>query len=203
MGLKLKLEHFGWSFFPLFADRSVLDRYGDNYRDIYAVNGIFQNILFEGAVDETILDQIIEVGPRQYIQRQCALTKKQRKRKALRPCKGHPSVMVSIYDAQRVWKVDEPFDGGKLDTSLIPRQLVDDYRYTALEDHQHDKSSVFSLFSIKYSSKAVKAPTLRSKLPDDLQMEEIADLESRIADLMAMELQPWLQRNTTTHGTCS
>lgn len=186
--LGLKLEPFGWSFFPLFVDRKVLDRYGDNHRDIYAVNGIFQNILFEGAVDDKILDQILEIGPKKCIQQQCALTKKQRKRKALRPCEGYASVMVSIYDAQRVWKMEKPLDGEKMDTSLIPHQLVEDYRCTALDDESQDKSSVFSLFSVN-SSKTVKSQKLSSKLPRGLQMEDMDDLENRIADLITLELQ--------------
>ena len=194
--LTVTLQQFGWSFFPLFADRKELDRYGDNHHDVYAQNGIFQNILFEGAPDEVVLNEILEIGPRAYIKNQCALTKKQRSTKRLRPCKGNASVFVSIYDEERVWTVDEPFDREKLDTSLIPQQLLADYRYTTLEDEHEQKSSIFSMFSISYS---LRQQTLWSRLPADIHMNDVGDLEEQIADRIAAQLHQ--QRQPRSLGT--
>merc|ERR1719231_1668048 len=95
--IDIELEQYGCSFFPLFIDKSNHLLNIENNHDIYGVSGIFQNIIFEGEINDRILNEIMEIGPKQFIKNECALTKQQKKEKKLIPKKNYQSIFVRIY----------------------------------------------------------------------------------------------------------
>eukprot|EP01083_Nonionella_stella_P028698 79072_1 len=120
---ELEIIKCGFSFFPLFTSRDSPD--GGKF----CRNGVFQNIVFRYPESEenmlSILNKIVNNGYQDMIKTECAVNKKGKKDKLLKPMDGCVSILVQLYDNQRSSVgITEP---SSYNNELILKALRNDY----------------------------------------------------------------------------